>query len=42
MSIEQRLDRIESLLNSLVERQSVKDYYEVEEFAASSVRLLSQ
>lgn len=33
MSIEQRLDRIESLLTSLVERQSVKDYYEVEEFA---------
>jgi hypothetical protein len=33
MSIEQRLDRIESLLTSLVERQSLKDYYEVDEFA---------
>ena len=33
MSIEDRLDKIESLLTSLVERQSVKDYYEVEEFA---------
>ncbi len=33
MSIEQRLDRIESLLTSLVERQSVKDFYEVDEFA---------
>lgn len=33
MSIEQRLDKIESLLTSLVERQSVKNHYEVEEFA---------
>jgi Helix-turn-helix domain len=33
MNIEQRLDRIEGLLTSLVERQTVKDHYEVEEFA---------
>ena len=33
MSVDERLDRIESLLVSLVERQTVKDFYAVEEFA---------
>lgn len=33
MSLEDRLDRIEQLLTCLVERQTVKDFYEVEEFA---------
>jgi hypothetical protein len=33
MTLDERLDKIESLLVSLVERQSVKDFYEVEEFA---------
>lgn len=33
MTLDERLDRIESLLVSLVERQSVKDFYEVDEFA---------
>lgn len=32
-SIESRLDRVEALLRALVERESVKDFYEVEEFA---------
>jgi hypothetical protein len=27
-----RLDRLESMLNVLVERQTFKDYYEIEEF----------
>jgi hypothetical protein len=31
--IEERLDRIESLLAVLVERQTVKEFYEIEEFA---------
>jgi hypothetical protein len=33
MTIEERLDRIESLLTALVERQSIKDWYTTEEFA---------
>ena len=33
MSIDERLDRIEAILAVLVERQQVKDFYEVEEFA---------
>ncbi|MFL5328603.1 MAG: helix-turn-helix domain-containing protein [Gemmataceae bacterium] len=31
--LEARLDRVESLLRQLVERQIVKDWYSVEEFA---------
>ena len=33
MSIEERLEKIESLLTALVERQQVKDWYTTEEFA---------
>ena len=33
MTLEQRLDRIEGLLAALVERQPVRDWYSVEEFA---------
>jgi hypothetical protein len=33
MSVEERLDKLESLLTILVERQTVKDFYEIEEFA---------
>ena len=33
MTVEERLDKIESLLAVLVGRQTVKDYYAVEEFA---------
>jgi hypothetical protein len=33
MTVEQRLEKIEAMLNVLVERQTVKDYYEIEEFA---------
>jgi len=33
MSVEERLEKIESLLVVLVERQTVKDHYEIEEFA---------
>ena len=33
MSIEERLEKIESMLAVLVERQTIKDFYEVEEFA---------
>ena len=33
MTLEQRLEKIESLLVVLVERQTVKDFYEIEEFA---------
>ena len=33
MGIEERLEKIESLLAALVERQTVKAFYEVEEFA---------
>jgi len=32
-NIDDRLDRIESMLATLVERQMVRDWYEVEEFA---------
>ena len=31
--IEDRLSRIESMLTALVERQTIKDFYEVDEFA---------
>jgi hypothetical protein len=34
VNIEERLDRIESLLTALVQRQTVKDWYDVDEFAA--------
>ena len=33
MSIDERLDRIEVLLAALVERQTIKDWYEIEEFS---------
>lgn len=33
MTIEERLERIESLLHSLVERERVREWYSVEEFA---------
>ena len=33
MTVEEKIDRIEAMLQQLVERQSVKDHYEVEEFA---------
>lgn len=33
MTVEQRLEKIEAMLSALVERQTVKDFYEVEEFA---------
>jgi hypothetical protein len=33
MTIDERLEKIESLLAALVERQTVKDYYSTEEFA---------
>jgi hypothetical protein len=33
VSVEERLDKIEALLALLVERQKVKDFYEMEEFA---------
>jgi hypothetical protein len=33
MSIDERLDRIEALLATLVGRQAVKEFYEIEEFA---------
>lgn len=33
MSIDERLDKIEALLLVLVERQQVKDFYEIEDFA---------
>ncbi len=33
-ALEQRLENIESMLAVLVERQTVKDFYEVDEFAA--------
>ncbi len=33
MNVDERLDRIESLLASLVERQTIKDWYPTEEFA---------
>jgi hypothetical protein len=33
MTLEDRLEKIETLLMALVERQQVKDWYSVEEFA---------
>jgi hypothetical protein len=33
MTVEERLEKIESMLVVLVERQTIKDFYEVEEFA---------
>jgi hypothetical protein len=33
MSVEERLEKIEAMLAALVEQQTVKDFYEVEEFA---------
>jgi hypothetical protein len=33
MNIEERLEKIESMLTVLVERQTVKEFYEVEELA---------
>ena len=33
MTLEERLDKIEAMLLMLVERQTVKDFYEIEEFA---------
>ena len=33
MSVEEQLEEIRSMLAVLVERQTVKDFYEVEEFA---------
>jgi hypothetical protein len=33
MTIDDRLDRIEQLLAVLVERETIKEYYEIEEFA---------
>ena len=32
-NIDERLDRIESMLAALVERQTIKDFYDIEEFA---------
>ena len=32
-TIEQRLEKIEAMLSMLIERQSTKDFYEIEEFA---------
>ncbi len=32
-TIDERLGRIEQMLAALVERESVKDYYEIDEFA---------
>jgi hypothetical protein len=32
MTVEERLEKIETLLVALVERQSIKEFYEVEEF----------
>lgn len=33
MTIDERLDRIEALLASLAERQTIKDFYTTDEFA---------
>jgi hypothetical protein len=33
VSIDERLDRIESLLAALVERETIKDWYSTDEFA---------
>lgn len=32
-TIDERLDRIEAMLGILIERQAVKEFYEIEEFA---------
>jgi hypothetical protein len=32
-TVDERLDRIEQMLAVLVERETIKDYYEIEEFA---------
>jgi hypothetical protein len=33
MTLDEKLDRIEQLLVTLVDRQTIKDFYEIEEFA---------
>jgi hypothetical protein len=33
MTIDERLERIESMLFALIERQTIKDYYDIDEFA---------
>ncbi len=33
MTVEERLDELRSMVLQLIERQTVKDFYEVEEFA---------
>ena len=33
MTVDERLEKIEALLVTLVKHQTIKDYYEVEEFA---------
>ncbi len=33
VSLEERLEKIEAMLSLLVERQTIKDFYEIEEFA---------
>ena len=33
MTVEERLEKIEALLSIIAERQTVKDYYEIDEFA---------
>ncbi|HZZ80784.1 MAG TPA: hypothetical protein VFE62_19940 [Gemmataceae bacterium] len=33
MSLDERLDHIEAMLTVLVERQTIKEYYDIEEFA---------
>ena len=33
MTVEEKLDRIEAMLKQLVERQAVKEFYVIEEFA---------
>lgn len=32
-TIDERLDRIEQMLAALIERETIKDFYEIEEFA---------
>lgn len=34
MSVEERLQRIEQMLATLLDKQTIKDFYSVEEFAA--------
>jgi hypothetical protein len=33
MTVEEKLDRIEAMLKQLVEREAVKEFYDIEEFA---------